>query len=50
MTIYLSTCCLKNRNIQKVCSLYEKNNIKNIEISFGLHDKSIKAFLIKKKN
>ena len=49
MSIYISTCCLKNKNTEQVCENFIKNKIKNIELSYGNYDKNIVLYLLKKK-
>jgi sugar phosphate isomerase/epimerase len=49
MSIYVSTCCLKNKNTAQVCEIFIKNKIKNIELSYGNYNKNIVSYLLKKK-
>jgi sugar phosphate isomerase/epimerase len=49
MSIYVSTCCLKNKNTVQVCEVFIKNKIKNIELSYGNYNKNIVSYLLKKK-
>ena len=49
MTVFISTCCIKNKYLSKICNLFYRNNIKNVKLSAGYYQKDVDK-IIKKFN
>ena len=47
MTVFISTCCVKNKNLTDICNLFHNNNIKNVELSAGYYQKNLDKIIMR---
>ena len=47
MNVFISTCCIKNKYLSKICNLFYDNNINDVELSAGYYQKDVNKIIKK---